>query len=29
MRHLWRPRRFRALIDRFAGRKPMAPRAPR
>lgn len=22
MRHLWRPRRFRALIDRFAGRKP-------
>ncbi len=24
MRHLWRPRRFRALIDRFAGRKPDA-----
>lgn len=23
MRHLWRPRRFRALIDRFAGRAPM------
>ena len=22
MRHLWRPRRFRALIDQFAGRKP-------
>ncbi|QIE41452.1 ATP phosphoribosyltransferase regulatory subunit [Meridianimarinicoccus aquatilis] len=23
MRHLWRPRRFRALIDQFAGRKPV------
>ncbi len=22
MRHLWRPRRFRVLLDRFAGRKP-------
>lgn len=22
MRHLWRPRRFRALLDRFAGRRP-------
>ncbi|HBZ44624.1 MAG TPA: ATP phosphoribosyltransferase regulatory subunit [Maritimibacter sp.] len=22
MRHLWRPRRFRALLDRFAGRTP-------
>ncbi|WP_170524932.1 ATP phosphoribosyltransferase regulatory subunit [Ruegeria arenilitoris] len=22
MRHLWRPRRFRSLLDRFAGRKP-------
>lgn len=22
MRHLWRPRRFRTLLDRFAGRKP-------
>lgn len=22
MRHLWRPRRFRALIDQFAGRRP-------
>ncbi len=22
MRHIWRPRRFRALIDRFTGRKP-------
>lgn len=22
MRHLWRPRRFRALLDRFAGRAP-------
>ena len=22
MRHLWRPRRFRALIERFAGRRP-------
>lgn len=24
-RHLWRPRRFRALLDRFAGRKPPPP----
>lgn len=23
MRHLWRPRRFRALLDRFGGRVPM------
>lgn len=23
MRHIWRPRRFRALIDRFSGRAPM------
>jgi ATP phosphoribosyltransferase regulatory subunit len=23
MRHLWRPRRFRALLDRFAGRSPV------
>lgn len=23
-RHVWRPRRFRALLDRFAGRAPMA-----
>ncbi len=23
MRHLWRPRRFRTLLDRFAGRTPM------
>ena len=23
MRHIWRPRRFRALIDRFAGRTPL------
>ncbi|WP_164658519.1 ATP phosphoribosyltransferase regulatory subunit [Tropicibacter sp. Alg240-R139] len=23
MRHLWRPRRFRALLDRFAGRTPV------
>ncbi|MEJ1999283.1 MAG: ATP phosphoribosyltransferase regulatory subunit [Maritimibacter sp.] len=23
IRHLWRPRRFRALLDRFAGRAPM------
>jgi ATP phosphoribosyltransferase regulatory subunit len=22
MRHIWRPRRFRALLDRFTGRKP-------
>lgn len=25
LRHLWRPRRFRALIDRFAGRRPDPP----
>ncbi len=25
LRHLWRPRRFRALIDRFAGRTPVPP----
>lgn len=25
MRHIWRPRRFRALIDRFAGRLPVPP----
>jgi len=25
MRHLWRPRRFRALLDRFAGRAPVPP----
>jgi ATP phosphoribosyltransferase regulatory subunit len=25
MRHLWRPRRFRALLDRFAGRTPPPP----
>ncbi|MCM2563646.1 ATP phosphoribosyltransferase regulatory subunit [Lutimaribacter sp. EGI FJ00015] len=25
MRHIWRPRRFRALIDRFAGRTPVPP----
>lgn len=24
MRHMWRPRRFRALIDLFAGRKPLS-----
>ncbi len=24
MRHIWRPRRFRALLDRFAGRAPLA-----
>jgi ATP phosphoribosyltransferase regulatory subunit len=24
-RHVWRPRRFRALLDRFAGRTPPAP----
>ena len=23
MRHIWRPRRFRALLDRFAGRSPV------
>lgn len=25
MRHLWRPRRFRALMDRFGGRVPVPP----
>ena len=25
MRHIWRPRRFRALLDRFSGRVPMPP----
>lgn len=25
MRHIWRPRRFRALLDRFAGRTEMPP----
>ncbi|MFV0359943.1 ATP phosphoribosyltransferase regulatory subunit [Tropicimonas sp.] len=25
MRHIWRPRRFRALLDRYAGRKPVPP----
>ncbi|MFN4173323.1 MAG: ATP phosphoribosyltransferase regulatory subunit [Pseudorhodobacter sp.] len=25
LRHVWRPRRFRALLDRFSGRAPMAP----
>lgn len=25
MRHIWRPRRFRALIERFAGRVPVPP----
>ncbi|MDD9720500.1 ATP phosphoribosyltransferase regulatory subunit [Sulfitobacter sp. PR48] len=25
MRHIWRPRRFRALLDRFSGRTPMPP----
>ena len=25
MRHIWRPRRFRALLDRFAGRTPVPP----
>lgn len=25
MRHIWRPRRFRALLDRFAGRAPVPP----
>ena len=24
-RHIWRPRRFRALLDRFSGRSPMPP----
>lgn len=24
-RHIWRPRRFRALLDRFSGRKPAPP----
>jgi ATP phosphoribosyltransferase regulatory subunit len=25
LRHIWRPQRFRALLDRFAGRAPMPP----
>ena len=25
LRHIWRPRRFRALLDRFAGRVPVPP----
>ncbi|WOI55508.1 ATP phosphoribosyltransferase regulatory subunit [Palleronia sp. LCG004] len=25
MRHIWRPRRFRALLERFAGKAPMPP----
>lgn len=25
MRHIWRPRRFRALLDRYSGRAPMPP----
>ncbi len=25
LRHIWRPKRFRALLDRFAGRAPMPP----
>ena len=25
LRHLWRPRRFRALLDRFSGRAPVPP----
>ncbi|SMX30054.1 ATP phosphoribosyltransferase regulatory subunit [Pelagimonas phthalicica] len=25
MRHIWRPRRFRALLDRFSGRAPVPP----
>jgi ATP phosphoribosyltransferase regulatory subunit len=25
LRHIWRPARFRALLDRFSGRAPMAP----
>lgn len=25
MRHIWRPRRFRALLDRFSGRTPVPP----
>lgn len=25
LRHIWRPKRFRALLDRFAGRAPMQP----
>lgn len=25
MRHIWRPRRFRTLLDRFAGRSPVPP----
>jgi ATP phosphoribosyltransferase regulatory subunit len=24
MRHIWRPRRFRALLDRYAGRRPLS-----
>ncbi|WP_116131461.1 ATP phosphoribosyltransferase regulatory subunit [Tropicimonas sp. IMCC34043] len=24
MRHIWRPKRFRALLDRYAGRRPVA-----
>lgn len=26
LRHIWRPRRFRALLDRFSGRTPMSAR---
>lgn len=25
LRHVWRPRRFRALLDRYSGRSPIAP----
>ncbi len=25
MRHIWRPRRFRALLERYAGRNPVSP----
>ena len=25
MRHIWRPRRFRALLDQYAGRTPLSP----
>mgnify|MGYP006294926399 FL=1 len=25
MRHIWRPQRFRALLERFAGRRPLPP----
>ena len=25
LRHLWRPRRFRTLVDRFSGRRPVPP----